>query len=48
VNTDFLDVFTIGCADAALAASVFHFSRTGIHDVKRFLSDGGVPVRLPC
>jgi imidazole glycerol-phosphate synthase subunit HisF len=48
VNTDFLDVFTIGCADAALAASVFHFSRTGIHEVKRFLSAGGVPVRLPC
>jgi imidazole glycerol-phosphate synthase subunit HisF len=44
----FADVFREGCADAALAASIFHF---GIHDVrelKRCLQEQGIPVRLPC
>jgi cyclase len=44
----FADVFRKGCADAALAASIFHF---GIHDVrelKRHLQENGIPVRLPC
>jgi cyclase len=44
----FADVFREGCADAALAASIFHF---GIHDVrelKRHLQENGIPVRLPC
>jgi imidazole glycerol-phosphate synthase subunit HisF len=42
----FYDVFTRGRADAALAASVFHFSEHAVHDLKQFLRDRGVPVRL--
>ena len=42
----FLDVFTRGRADAALAASVFHFSEHAVIDLKTFLSSNGVPVRL--
>ena len=44
----FVDVFQKGCADAALAASIFHF---GIHDVRELkaqLQASGIPVRLPC
>jgi imidazole glycerol-phosphate synthase subunit HisF len=44
----FAEVFREGCADAALAASIFHF---GIHDVrelKQNLQQNGIPVRLPC
>ncbi len=44
----FCDVFREGRADAALAASIFHF---GIHDVrelKQYLREKGIPVRLPC
>jgi cyclase len=41
----FHDVFTIGRADAALAASVFHFSEHAVADLKRFLRDKGVAVR---
>ena len=47
-HAHFVEVFTAGCVDAALAASVFHFSRTGIQDVKRHLADRGIPVRLSC
>jgi cyclase len=42
----FAEVFDTGRADAALAASVFHFSEHGIRDLKTFLSARGVPVRL--
>ena len=42
----FADVFTIGHADAALAASIFHYADTGVSDVKRYLHDRGIPVRL--
>ena len=35
-----------GAADAALAASIFHYESHGIAAVKRFLRDAGVPVRL--
>lgn len=42
----FADVFTAGRADAALAASVLHFAEHGVRDLKTFLSDRGVPVRL--
>ena len=42
----FLDVFTGGRADAALAASVFHYSEHAVSELKQFLADGGVPVRL--
>jgi cyclase len=42
----FLDVFTNGKADAALAASVFHFSEHAVVELKQFLHGHGVPVRL--
>jgi cyclase len=42
----FADVFTSGHADAALAASIFHYADTGVSDVKRYLDDRGIPVRL--
>jgi cyclase len=42
----FTDVFTRGHADAALAASIFHFADTGVSDLKRYLDAGGIPVRL--
>ncbi|MEM3134835.1 MAG: HisA/HisF-related TIM barrel protein, partial [Candidatus Bathyarchaeia archaeon] len=42
----FLEAFTISMADAALAASVFHYSKYPIPVVKRFLYERGVPVRL--
>jgi len=40
------DVLTTGHADAALAASIFHFGTCTVGDVKGFLSQHGVPVRL--
>jgi cyclase len=39
-------VFSAGRADAALAASVFHFSEHAVRDLKSFLAAGGVPMRL--
>jgi cyclase len=42
----FLEVFTTGAADAALAASVFHFGEHPVSDLKRYLRDHGVPMRL--
>ncbi|MEY3367139.1 MAG: imidazole glycerol phosphate synthase subunit HisF [Bacteroidota bacterium] len=41
----FLDVFEKGKADAALAASIFHFGEIAIPDLKRFLSQAGISVR---
>ena len=41
----FTDVFTVGRADAALAASVFHFSEHAVADLKRHLRERGIPVR---
>ena len=41
-----LDVLTTGHADAALAASIFHFGTYTIQEVKHFLHNHGVPVRL--
>jgi len=41
----FLEAFTLGKADAALAASVFHFGEYPIPVVKKFLADRGVPIR---
>jgi cyclase len=41
-----LDVLTQGRADAALAASIFHFGNFSIAQVKQFLAGHGVPVRL--
>ena len=42
----FLTVFTDGQADAALAASVFHFAEHTVSGLKRYLHSHGVPVRL--
>lgn len=42
----FTDVFTRGRADAALAASIFHYADTSVTDLKRHLRLQGVPVRL--
>jgi cyclase len=45
----FADVFTRGRADAALAASIFHYADTSVTELKRYLRDRGIPVRLqPC
>ena len=41
----FFDVFTGGKADAALAASIFHYSEHAVADLKQFLSARGVPMR---
>ena len=41
----FYDALTEGCADAALAASLFHFKELEIMDLKKYLSDRGVSVR---
>jgi len=45
---DFIEVFRDGCADAALAASIFHFGIENIAQLKRELHDASVPVRWPC
>jgi cyclase len=42
----FSEVFTEGCADAALAASIFHFSEHAVRDLKEMLRARGIPVRL--
>jgi imidazole glycerol-phosphate synthase subunit HisF len=42
----FVDVFEGGCADAALAASIFHFSEHAVRDLKEMLRGHGIPVRL--
>lgn len=41
----FLEVFTSGKADAALAASVFHFGEIPIPELKSYLRTHGIPVR---
>jgi cyclase len=42
----FTDVFTSGHADAALAASIFHYAESSVTDLKRHLRTHGIPVRL--
>ena len=42
----FRDAFTIGHADAALAASVFHFGEIPIHELKQYLKNEGINVRI--
>ena len=42
----FVDVFTEGRADAALAASIFHYAETSVRSLKRHLQQRGIPVRL--
>ena len=42
----FEDVFEIAQADAALAASIFHFKEIGIPDLKGYLKEKGIEIRL--
>ncbi|MEE0083378.1 MAG: imidazole glycerol phosphate synthase subunit HisF [Paludibacteraceae bacterium] len=42
----FKDVFTEGKADAALAASIFHFHEIAIPDLKKYLRNEGIPMRI--
>jgi cyclase len=42
----FAEVFIRGLADAALAASIFHYAETSVRALKRHLRQHGVPVRL--
>lgn len=42
----FYDVLTEGKADAVLAASLFHYKEMEIIDLKKYLRDKGIPVRL--
>ncbi len=46
LESHFVDVFTNGKADAALAASIFHFNEISIPTLKQFLRDQKIPVRL--
>jgi len=43
---DIADVLTIGKADAALAASIFHYGQYTVAQVKKELAQAGIPVRL--
>lgn len=47
-SAHFADVFTRGRADAALAASIFHFGVSDARSLKEQLLKEGIPVRLPC
>lgn len=42
----FVEVFTEGRADAALAASIFHYAETSVRGLKQYLQQHGIPVRL--
>ena len=42
----FYDALTDGKADAVLAASLFHYKELEIKEVKKYLADRGIPVRL--
>ncbi len=42
----FYDAFTKGRADAVLAASLFHYKEMEIMDLKKYLADKGVPIRM--
>jgi len=44
----FIKVFERGRADAALAASIFHFGLRRLADLKQDLQSAGIPVRWPC
>jgi imidazole glycerol-phosphate synthase subunit HisF len=45
-EADFVEVFTKGKADAALAASIFHFQEIGLAHLKDFLKLRNIPVRM--
>jgi cyclase len=42
----FTDVFTHGHADAALAASIFHYADSSVSELKQYLHGQGLPIRL--
>jgi len=42
----FVEVFTTGRADAALAASIFHYAETSVRVLKTHLREHGIPVRM--
>ena len=42
----FLDGVIVGGADALLAASIFHFGEYSINDVKRYLAEQNIAVRI--
>ena len=42
----FKDAFELGHADAALAASVFHFGEIPINELKEYLAKQGIPIRI--
>jgi len=42
----FVEVFDAGKADAALAASIFHYKEIGIPELKKFLKEKGVEIRI--
>jgi cyclase len=42
----FYDVFTEGKADAGLAASIFHFREIDIPDLKQYLQNKALPMRM--
>ena len=42
----FVEVFTDGRADAALAASIFHYAETSVSALKHHLQQHGIPVRF--
>jgi cyclase len=44
----FVEVFREGHADAALAASIFHYGFSRLADLKQEIGDQGIPVRWPC
>ncbi len=44
----FVEVFREGEADAALAASIFHYGYSRLSDLKQALNTHGIPVRWPC
>jgi len=42
----FYEAFALGKADAALAASIFHYQEYTVGDIKEYLKEKGIPVRL--
>jgi imidazole glycerol-phosphate synthase subunit HisF len=44
----FVEVFSAGKADAALAASIFHFGTHAVAELKQTLLQAGIPMRWPC
>ncbi|MBQ2847536.1 MAG: imidazole glycerol phosphate synthase subunit HisF [Clostridia bacterium] len=43
---DFFELFKAGCADAGLAASIFHFKEVNIWDLKKYLNDNNIEMRI--